>query len=488
MPPLLLVLLAHAEASPVEFYGFGAESMGRGQGGVAITDDLGATFLCPAGLGRLERARLLAGFAVMRQDLEDLPDVWWDTNRDGLLDEADAPLELSPPEEPSDAVLLASGVPIGRLFALGVGVLVPTQRLLRLKTFEPSLPTYFMYDNRLARYDLAAGGAVNLPGGLRLGAGGRMLPRGRLDFTMTMRFEADGDGTGGGTQVTVEDIVGADLDPHELVVELVMGVVPQVGFQWDVGEVVEPLDGLSVGGTWSGSGGLPIDVTVDLQVEGAAVDVGELEPLVFAILAELGLSIYDHYVPARYAGGVGYTFRDTLTVYGDATRNRWSRMELNVARVVAASIDMPLLDLSDIEITDGNPTGAVFEDTWSLRMGTELALPVWQVPHADWLQLRVRGGVGYEPTPLVAQTAATALLDADRLMLSLGLGVKHGVLFDLVEGPVRWDLFLQNHRLARGALSRPEPGGPREGYPVDGGGIPIGGSLVAFGLQWSVEY
>ncbi len=98
----LSLLLAVAHASPVELYGFGASAMGRAQGGVAYTEDAGAVFLNPAGLANMSQPSAVLGGGLIRLDFDDLPPVYWDTNRDGRIDEYDTPLDPGPAEEPGD--------------------------------------------------------------------------------------------------------------------------------------------------------------------------------------------------------------------------------------------------------------------------------------------------------------------------------------------------------------------------------------------------
>ena len=109
---------------------------------------------------------------------------------------------------------------------------------------------------------------------------------------------------------------------------------------------------------------------------------------------------------------------------------------------------------------------------------------------ADFGILRpiIRGGWSLEPTPLQEMGADVALLDTDRMVFTAGLGVEHASPFGLMEGPMVWDAFLQRHTLAEGVIPVVYSDTYSPGAPIDGQGIPVGGSLWAAGLQGSLNY
>ena len=86
---IALALTAAAQAGSVDVHGFGAESIGRGIGGVAVPDGAKTVFRNPALLQSLEWAEASVGYGVYRGRFPKSPPVHWDTNRDGYLDELD---------------------------------------------------------------------------------------------------------------------------------------------------------------------------------------------------------------------------------------------------------------------------------------------------------------------------------------------------------------------------------------------------------------
>lgn len=482
-----LSLVALAAASPTEFYGFGARKMGRAAAGTAVDDGTDAILANPAALPGLDHPELALGLVAARGAFLDLPEVWWDTNQDGVLDEQDPPLDVGPEFDPVNGILLAVAVPLGDRVAGGVGLFLPTTSLLRLETFEPALPTYFLYDNRAQRYELGLGIGARPLGGLAVGAGVQMIPRVRFDLDATIGATVSG---ASGEDDTAGELLALSLDVHRMEMDLVPGFAPQLALHWDAGEAVAALDGWMVGAAWRGAAGLPVDVTLDLQADIAAEDLGDLDPLNLPLVLALQLGLYDHYVPSELNLGVAFTLGDTLTLSGDLRRTAWDQMQLSIAQVTGSSAEGAMIDLGEDPVADGNPYDVTLRATWAPRAGADLRLPAIDGGgRFGEVRLVARGGLGYEPSPLVRQTADTALLDSPRVIFALGAGVEHDdPLRPEGDQRMRWDAFLQYHKLRTRELARPDPGVPTPGHAVDGSAYPIGGHLLAGGLQWSIEY
>lgn len=474
-----------AGATVPDTFGIGGRWQGAGGGGVAVVEDGTAAFVNPAGLSRIRRPTAGVGLLVAYPKFEPLPDLWWDTNQDGTVDERDPPLEYSADIRSQYGVEVFAGRHVGGKFGLGLVAYVPTRNLVRFATFDPELPTYPMWDNRLERFMASAGIGGEILPGLSIGAAVDVLASAKVDVVLT----ADAVVTGPGTTAEapgdlVTEIV---IDVHEIQLALVPAVAPVLGLQLDVGKLVAPLDGLVFGASWHGQVGLDIDVDLDIQANATIQDVGDLDPYVTAILAEAQLGIVDHYVPPRVTLGVAYRRKDTLTLYADLRWTDWRKMALNVARVTGAEITSPLVDL-DGTIVDGNVHAFLMKPTWGLRMGSDLVVPRFELKSdLRYVQLSFRGGFALEPSPLVDQGVNSNLLDTDRTMFSLGTGVETWDPFDLTDGAVRFDLFFQYHLLAAATLPR-QTDVPRAGYPVDAAGLPIGGNIAVLGGQWSFEY
>ncbi len=479
-----------AWASPVEFYGFGARRMGRGGGGTAIADGAESVEGNPAAIAGIEVPDLMVGYMMGDARFAPVPELWWDTNRDGLVNEADAPLSASPTYDRTHGALLGAAVPFGPRVAVGIALYLPPGRLLRLSTIDPQIPNYIFYANRQQRYELALGLGVRAWRGLGLGVGYEMIPATRFKLVGTIGLKLDDPESGTGTEpAEVSELVTTDLDVHAMSLDIIPNGAPTVGLHWDLGELTPALDGLAIGGTWRGEAGLPVDVDIDLQINAGTEEIGDLGPVLLPFLLGVQLGVYDHYLPRQVNLGAAWTFRDRFLLSADIRRTAWDRMQLNIAEVYGSELAGAGIDLGENPIADGNPYTVVLVPTWSPRVGGELRFDVAEGEKLGPIRAIVRGGFGYEPSPLAGQGAGTALLDADRLIFSGGLGLEH---LDPIRRAsprrVRWDGFFQIHRLASGELARVNPGGPTAGYTIDGSPVPIGGHLLTAGVQGSFDY
>jgi len=475
-----------SRAGAIDLVGFGAKSMGRGGGGVARVNDSTGLFTNPAGLARMDKPDLAFGYHFLRMEFEDLPDVRWDTNRDGWLDDTDPALAVSTDYGHADGIQVSIGRPIGRRLGLAVGGFIPVGQLMRIRTFEPALPTYAMYENRAHRYELAAGfGWEQLPG-LHAGGAIELIARAKYEISVTLdapvRTATEEDGS-------VGDLVGPlTLDAHRMSLELVPALAPIVGVMWDAGELVPAMDGFVLAGSWRGTSGLPVEVDVDLQANVRVTQAGTLDdPVIVPVLAPIRLDFFDHYVPERLMLGTAWE-AERFAVNADVYRYRWSRMRVSVAEVVGGGLDTPLVTITDGDLHDGNPYTLLLTDTWNVRLGGEARVFITPLPDGwDELAVDVRAGFVNEPTPIEGQGAESAMLDSDRRMVSAGLSVSHGEPFDVVTGPLSWDFYAQWHRLAPGKLPRsPDP--ELAGTPLTADGFPIGGRVFAAGMQFAIGF
>ena len=474
-------LSGSAFATVPDRYGLGARWQGRGGGSVALVDDGTAAFVNPAGLAAADAGQVSLGLLGASPRVEAVPAVWWDTNRDGVVDERDPPLLVDPTPPGVFGLDLAVLGRLGDRAALGATVWLPTAAIVRFQTFEPDLPSYARWGNRTQRANVAFGLGIDTVGGLQLGASLDMGVKARATVRLTLDATARPGGTGTGTSAGIDgDLV---YDVHQIDLSVVPTAAPVVGLRWEVGEAIPALDGLALGARYHAPTGMPLDVVIDAQ---ANVGVEELadDPYVAALVGVSELSLFDHDVPQRLDLGAGLD-RGPLAVHLDARWTDWRAYRLSIARVVDAELTAPLVDLGDV-VLDGNEVAYEVRATWDLRGGVEVRLP--EVPAgARWrfVQGALRAGAAYDPTPLVS-VGSSAILDSDHRVLTAGVGLSTGQPFD-PEGVLSLDLSAQHHGLARGVLPRTSAS-PRAGYPVQGSGVPFGGGWWAVGGQLSVAY
>jgi len=482
---VLILLAGLAHATQPDMMGFGGKSMGSGGGGVAMVEDGTAAWLNPGGLSRIRRPTMAVGGLAGFDRFRDVPELWWDTNRDGVIDERDDPLAWSTDVEDVSGFQLHVGRNVGGKFGFGLMAWLPSKRLYRLSTIEPDLPTYVFYENRPQRYVLAIGVGGEIVRGVNIGLSLDAQSRARFDLYGTLDADIsapqDDDAS---TEAIITDI---NVDVHDLELDLGYSVLPVVGVQLEAGRWSDTLDGLVIGASFRPGQAVVVDADLDIQANVAVRDVGDLDPFVVGAIVRAKALLYDHYIPPRLALGLAYRTDEVFSAYVDATWQDWRRARFNVSELDSADITAPLADIDDA-ITDGNGYQAELRSTWTVRTGLDLKLPRVELDN-DWqyVQVSVRGGFAWVPTPLVAQGENSAFLDSDRIQVTLGAGVEFHDPLELVDAPVWFDLYGQLHTLGSTTLPR-QTDVPRAGFPVDGAGIPIGGTLVVVGGEWGFEY
>ena len=469
---IFTLLLTNAVwAGPVEQIGFGARSMGRGSGGQALAEDVSAVFFNPAGLARIDNSEVMAGFGVYRMRFHDIPDVAWDTNQDGLIDDFDAPLVVSTQYGRADGMSVGVGRAIGSRFGLAVAGFIPLDRFLRIRSIEPAIPSWLMYENRPHRFDFSAGfGWEQLPG---FYVGGAVEVLAKTHFQLDATLAA-------GASLPQEDedlssvVNEMSLDLHTMTMEMRTSFAPTASILWDIGQTISRMDGWRLAAAYRGASGIPVDVLIDIQANIELDETEELEKLTVAALLPVEVSLLEHYVPARLTAGVGFSPKERSQAYLDVVWTGWSDAVLNIATLGDASLEMAILG-SDLEIADNNEHRIQLQNTLGVRTGVEVALPSWSGPgDLGRVDGSIRLGGGYEPSALVSQGENSRVLDSDRAWVSTGLGVLHHDPFGLVAGPVAWDLYAQYHLLAEGSLVVSE-NSDIAGRPLDGSDIPLGG-------------
>jgi len=485
MPFWLLALVAEAMAGPVDMYGFGAASIGRGQGGVSVADGGMTIFRNPALLQDLEWAEASIGYGLYRTNLPATPDVYWDTNRDGTLDGTDDPLSVPTQAPDADGMSISMARNIGDRVGVALNAFFPSDRLMMFGTTEPALPTWVMFGNRTQRIDLSLGMGADLYKGLSLGAAVEVVAMARYQIAGTIDV---GVGSADSEEDEAGDLVDSIVvDIHEMSLDIVPRAIPILGFHWDVGELIESMDGLNLGLVWRSASGIPIDAKIDLQLNGSIRDLGDLNDVAATLVMPVELGIFDHYVPERWSFGASYQYKSALA-YLDVHRTIWSGMRVNVAQVTASEIQSQIFQVEEDVVDDANQYSALFVDTTEIHAGAEVHLPVISRKggHGGVLPV-LRIGGGLIPSPLDSQEVGTAFLDSDRILGTLGAGVVYNDPFELVPGPVRWDVFYTWQKLADGILQVTDKI-VRPGMPVGGKPIPIGGSLWSAGAQMTVSF
>jgi len=186
--------------------------------------------------------------------------------------------------------------------------------------------------------------------------------------------------------------------------------------------------------------------------------------------ALVALRAQNYFTPARVTAGAAFDVTDDLTISGDLTWSRWSRYDAGAAdlKVLVA------LDITPPLVSTTNPQPG-FHDTFNGRAGVE-----WRHPgaHTDFA---LRGGWGYQPSPVPPQTGITSFADGDRMIVSAGAGVRLADWRPYLTKPIDLDLCLQwqhvGHRLTQ-----------KDATMFPGQAFSSGGDLLHAGLSATVRF
>lgn len=352
---------------------------------------------------------------------------------------ADLSLELNGEDAaarsaPSTLIGFSIPVPFGgwleRRVAIANGFVIPTRSVLRADLPRPGAPQFAVVGNRAQTVSLQASVALRLADWLAVGAG--FLALAELSGSVDVAPNA-----AGRIGSRVSDELLADYAP-------VFGALARVG------------ERAAVGVTYHGES--RADFTLPITA-----DLGDQFPLPVPTLDISGTAQFDPAQATFEVSGRPPLGDVDLLVAAGVTWKDWSAFPVPVV-FTAVPPDDPAQP----------PPG--FEDTFVWRVGAEYTLPL------EAATLLPRAGYAYEPTPAPEQRGFHNLLDADRHVVAVGLGLRRG--------PLRVDVAGQWHRMVdrihRKDAARLEPFGAPEanaGFPV----VRHGGDLWAVSVELGLE-
>jgi len=428
---VVTVLSAPTSASTYDTFGFTARDVGLGGAMTAATRGYSALYYNPAALGAVKQQRIGLGLALT------LPSLYVDRSNAA----SDRPT-VSP--DPHFGFHLGWVKPVPGIFeeklALGVGIYLPADRLVRVQGDDPQSPQFYLYQNLQDKLLVHAGASVE--------------PLDWLSFGLGVQILADL----GGTVALDMNIVSGSFERTDLSVAL----SPTASLF--AGVLIQPAPGVSVGLSYRGESSLQFTLPVDVR-EGEALSL------------EIDVSQTVLWTPHQLSLGMSWQLEDPdLLLALDATWALWSRapdpsprLSVDVGgRLIDAFGLSDALDLS----TRSAPIAMDFSDTIIARVGAE-----WQLD--DWLVLR--GGYFFRPTPAPRQTGVTAYLDNDAHVLSLGAGFAFLHPSKSTETIVQLNLAAQMTYLPRRTVVRTDPRDPV-------GDLSHGGALWTFTATVSHGY
>ena len=382
-----------AGANPIDLFGFGPRGQAMAGAQVADAEDTSASYYNPALLARSSDIRIDVGYQLAVPRL--------------TIDGRDTGVDVS------RGLALGLAVPgrvLGARLAVGAGLFLPDQQITRTRTLASERPRFALYDNRPQRLFLAANLALELPGGVAVGAG--------IAYMSSTQGTVELDGL-----VAIPDPEESDLD---LAIDVDLRTIryPQAGIAW------QARPWLTVAASYRGGFKLVLDqrfvITGDVGAPGSP-------PLVPDGYLDLRSRAQDLFQPAQLTVGASAHVTPRLSLAFDLAWHRWSAFENPAARIDLALDLGDFNDLIDIPPQDPLPAPH-FHDIAVTRVGGEYTLTTGR---RRW---RARAGYAHEPSPAPAQRGATNLIDNAKHTLSAGAGVEVPGLGGIVLRPVAIDI------------------------------------------------
>lgn len=409
-------------------YGLGGRSIGMGGASAALADEPSAAYLNPAGIVSPTQPNVTLGYDALVYDLR----------IDG--DTADLPSVSSLTFGTTFPIPLQRV--IGIRAAFGISIQMSGDVLLDQTVPFPTVPQFILHQNTARLLHLLPALAFEPWPGVEIGAGFLLFDNtvGALELGLGAR----GDAT-------------FDVDQ-----ELKTILSPLVGIQLDGQALAGALAGWRAGVVFRDSFDVPYRIPVNAFLGGL--------PLV------VDFSASALYTPQQLEVGVAWSPSAGVTFAGEVLWNRWSQFPDPSLRI-DLDLTIPVLP---IVFTDSLVRDPGFRDTFSGRLGAE----VW-LARGETLDVALRAGYAFEPTPAPEQTGETNLLDNDRHIVSAGIGLRlHELFGQLLPRPLRVDGYFQAQVLAsRTHVKSPEVPADNAGYPEVRGD----GALYHAGLALSIE-
>jgi long-subunit fatty acid transport protein len=296
-------------------------------------------------------------------------------------------------------VLFPLGGKIGNRVALGLGLYIPTNNILRAEAIDPKLPSWYDYQSSPDRIVVALSAGVRILDWLYVGGGAQVLGA----FL-------------GGFQFRV-NIFNQEFETRSLKNDLALHAAALAGLALDFQKI-----GLRFGFSYRS----PIYLDYDMPTEFDIADVG---------LIHISMKGVVHYSPHTFSLGVRWAIGPVIAA-AEVRYAMWSRAP-DPSVQVGMTIDSNVLtalgaDKHFDSASPNEPPG--FSDTIEPHIGLEY----WIIP-----RFAVRAGYSFRPTPVPLQDGDTNILDGNTHAFSFGVGFSFDDPLEVFAKPVHIDLAYQ---------------------------------------------
>jgi len=374
----------------------------------AVADDFAASLYNPAGLTDAGKMELSIGYVHSFPSLSTYwADQWHDANEDSIA-----------------GIILGVVYPPFRFWKLqfvgGMGLFIPDKWLGRSLMLPYEQPQFIMWNARNQRMVMLSPNALKITEWLSIGAGFQMIvdTKGGPTFALIEDIPTNEGKYSEGTMSTSQKPVfsafaGVMVEPWEDRLKLGFCFRDKVKAAVDVPLLVV-IDPISMG--------LPLDI-----LPKSGIDMSTPAPLFFS--------------PRQFAFGISFRPIKRLLLAADVTFQMWSEF-INPGpegySIFSGGLLFLLRQNPNFILPQGN-----FHDIWVPAIGAE-----YLTLDSHYVQLFLRAGYRYRPSPVPEQTGRAAFMDSNTHVISGGVGLTFQNVFKRVmTEPFSLDLAVQYFHL-----------------------------------------
>ena len=386
-----------ALANPMDVFGAGARATAMSGAFAGVADDGSAAYYNPAGLAQITRFQFEAGYMFAQPRLRL-------NGRDNGVD----------PNKGTYFAFFGSQKIAGHRLTAGVDLFFPDQHVLRFLMLPNSNPRFSLYYNDNHALAVYVCGGLEVLRWLYVGAGINYIGgnKGGVDFQINEK-----DPSRGSLKSDIDNMItplaGVMFLPHPSV---------RIGLTYRHPTEVEL--------------NLPNRIVIPEITIFGNNPIAIIQKSVVALLT----TAYSHFSPRQVEFGISWRITDRAMVSADLTWFQWSAMR-NPS------------PFTTIKITGG--FAEIFPQTLSvkvpnpgLRDNVVPAVGAETVPLVSHhLDLLLRAGYAYRPTPVPSQGGEMNFVDANTHIFSAGLGLNLKEVAKILTRPISLDFYFQAHYL-----------------------------------------
>ena len=436
----LVVLAGTARANPLDNFGAGSRSVAMGGAVVATVEDFGSPYYNPAGLAQNRDIQFSVGYFFAEPTLEiNGLDVNEDQTRGLWAGFVTPPIEL-----PWGVEMHGGG-----LFHL------PDKRVARTLSLPFDQPTYLLFGPSNQRATIMFPFTFAIRDWLSIAAG------------ISLFVES----SGGPNFVLREEREGNELLFSEGTINATQkgAFFPMAGLQ------VQATEHVRLGFDYRAKNEVLYEVPLTVLLEPLFIfDVDD--PILPESSIDLNQEVFSFFAPEQFTFGAAWRSAGRAwMVEIDVTYARWS--ELRHPAPEGATFFTGGLELLIPPNANFGLPAPDFDDIWIPAIGAE-----WRAHEDDEIDLYLRGGYRFRPTPAPAPTGFNNFADSDTHVLSIGVGAVLHELVTVVNGPVEVDVHGQLFLLERREVLKVEPAA--DGF----GDLVLEGNVINVGATLTVHF